>query len=138
MDHLDVVAGTSLANPVTAGLAVDLSRGLLEDLFDSGPCSGGTTGHERGAVARTLFTTRDTRADEKQALLLQLLSAADRVGIMGVAAIDDDVTSLQVRGQLGDEIIDGRTSLHKEDDLAGPLELGNKLLDGMGALNLGA
>ena len=46
VDHLHVVAGTGLTDPVTAGLAVDLSSGGLEDGLDVWPGSRGTAGHE--------------------------------------------------------------------------------------------
>ena len=46
VDHLHVVTGTGLTDPVTAGLAIDLSSSRLEDLLDVRPSRGGTTGHE--------------------------------------------------------------------------------------------
>ena len=46
VDHLHVVSGTGLADPIAAGLAVDLSSGGLEDLLDVRPGGGGTTRHE--------------------------------------------------------------------------------------------
>ena len=136
VNHLDIVTGTRLTNPVAAGLAVDLSSGFLENLLDGGPSSGGTTRHERRTMAGTLLTTRDTRSDEKQTLLLQLLSAADRVGIVGVAAIDDDVALVEVWDELLDEGIDGIASLDEQDDFSGLLELCGELLDRVCSLNL--
>ena len=129
MDHLHVVSRTGLTDPVTAGLAVDLSGSLLEDLLNVRPCSGRTTGHERGAIAGTLLTTRDTRADKEEALGLELLGATDRVRVVRVTAVNDDVTLLEVRQELLNEGIDGRTSLDEKDDFAGALELGNELLN---------
>ncbi len=64
VNHLHVVSSTILANPITAGLAVSLGGGLLKDFFDCWPGSGGATGHERRAIASTLFTTGDTRTDK--------------------------------------------------------------------------
>ncbi len=56
---------------------------------------------------------------------------------MGVTAIDDDVTGFEEGGELGDELVDGGAGLDEEDDLAGALELGSELLDGVGADDLG-
>lgn len=88
-------------------------------------------------MTSTLLTTGDTRANEQEALDLEFLRAADGVRIMGISAIDDDVAFLEVRLELGDEAVDRRTSLDEEDDFAGTLELGDKLLDGVCALDLG-
>lgn len=136
MDHLDVVAGASLTNPVAAGVTVDLGGGLLEDLFDCGPSGSRATGHERGTMASTLFTTRNTRANKEKTFGLELLGASDRIRVVGVATINDDVTLLEMGHQLGDEIIDGRPSLDEKNDLAGALEFGSKLLDRVGTLDI--
>lgn len=138
VNHLDIVSGTGLADPVAARLAVDLGSSLLEDLLDGGPCSSRTTGHERGAVTRTLLTTRDTGADEEEALRLELLCAADGIGEVRVTTVNDDVTLLEVGDELVDEGIDGSTGLDEEDDLARPLELRDKLLDGVSTLDIRA
>ena len=123
VNHLHVVSGTTLADPVAAWLALNLGSRLLEDLFDVRPCSGGTAGHEGRSVTGTLFTTRHTTADEKETLGLEILGSADGVGVVRVTTVDDDVTLLKVRGKLIDEGIDGRASLDEEDDFARRLEL---------------
>lgn len=123
MDHFHVVSGTGLADPITTRLAVNLCGGFLEDLLNVWPCSGGTTGHERGTIAGTLLTTRNTRADEEKTLGLKLLRAADRIGVMRVAAVNDDVTRFKFGHELVNERINGSTGLNKEDNLARRLEL---------------
>jgi len=138
VNHLDVVTRTSLAYPVTAGFAVDLGSGFLEDLFDGRPGSGGTTWHEGGTITGTLLTTRDTRADEKEAFGFKLLGATDGIRVVRVTTIDDDVTLLQVGLELLDETVDSRTSLDEEDDLARALEFCAEFLDGVCTLNVGA
>ena len=35
--HLDVVASAGLTHPISAGVALNLSRGLLENLLDGRP-----------------------------------------------------------------------------------------------------
>ena len=138
VDHLDVVAGTSLTNPVAAWLTLSLSGGLLEDLLDVGPSGVGTTGHERRAVTGTLLTTRDTGADEEKALGLELLGAADRVGVVRVTTVDDDVALLEVGLELANEVVDGLTGLDEEDDTPGALEVGAELLNRVGTNDVGA
>lgn len=138
MDHLNVVAGASLTDPVTAGLTIGLGGDSLEDRLDRLPGGRVTTGHERGTVAGTLLTTRDTRANEENTLLLELLGAADGVGEVRVTTVNDDITLLHVGQELVNEGIDSRASLDKKDDLARALQLGAKLLDGVGADNVGA
>ena len=138
VDHFHVVSCTVLSDPITAGLAVDLSRGGLENLLDVRPRGGRTTGHERGAVAGALLTARNTGADEEKALGLELLRAADRVGVVGVTTVNDDIALLKERHELVNESIDGGTSLDEEDNLARALELRDKLLDRVRALDVGA
>jgi hypothetical protein len=139
VDHLDVVTRASLADPITAGLAIGLGSGLLEDGLDCGPCSDGTTGHERGAVPGALFTSGYARADKEEALGLELLRATDGIGVVGVSAVDDNVALFEpALNEQADEIIYGRASFDEQNDFAGLLELGDELRDGVGALDLGS
>lgn len=138
VDHLNVVAGTGLTNPVTARLTLGLSSGLLEDLLNVGPGGIRTTGHKRRTVSGTLLTTRDTRADKQETLGLELMGSSDRVGVVGVTTVNDDVTLLEVRLELSNEVVDGLTSLDEEDDSPRPLELSAELLNGVGANDVGA
>jgi hypothetical protein len=133
VDHLDVVTSTLLTNPVAARLAVGVGSGLLEDLLDVGPGSGRSTGHEGRTVTGTLLTTGNTGTDEEETLGLELLGAAVRVGEVRVSTVDDDVALLEVGLELADEVVDGLTSLDEENDLAGSLELGAELLNGVSA-----
>jgi len=89
-------------------------------------------------VTGTLLTTGDTRADEKETLGLELLGSADRVGVVRVTTVNDDVALLKVGDELVDESVNGGTGLDEKDHLAGALELGDKLLDGLGANDVGA
>ena len=52
---------------------------------------------------------------------------------MGVAAVDEDVAGLEQRGDLLDDLIDGRAGLDHHHDLARPLQRGDQLLDGVAA-----
>ena len=131
VDHLDVVTGTLVTDPVAAGLAVALGGNALEDVLDVGPGGLVTTGHQRGTVTGTLLTTRDTAADEADALLVQVTSAAVAVGVVGVTAVNDDITLLQEGEERLNEVIDGLTSHDQEHNTTRTLELGDELLDGV-------
>ena len=89
-------------------------------------------------MTSALLTTGHTRADEEKTLGLELLCAADGVGVVGVTTVDDDVTLLELGDELVDEGIDGSTGLDEEDDFAGALELAAELLDGPRADDLSA
>lgn len=52
---------------------------------------------------------------------------------MRVATVDDDISLLEVRLEERDKVVDGRSGLDEENDLAGSLELAAKLLDRVGA-----
>jgi len=92
VNHLDVVTSACFADPVTAWFAIDLSGCCLEYLLDVGPGSWRTTRHERWTMTCTFFTTRNTRANVKKSLLLELLAAADGVWVVRVTTVNDDVT----------------------------------------------
>ena len=89
-------------------------------------------------MTSALLTTGHTRADEEKTLGLELLGAADGIRVVRVTAIDDNVSRLEVRDELLDELVDGRTGLHEEDDLARALELLAELLNRPGTDNVGA
>ena len=131
VNHLDVVASTLVTDPVTAGLTVALGGDALEDVLNVGPSILVTTGHEGGAVAGTLLTTRDTAANEADTLLAEVLGAAVAVGEVGVTAVDDDITLLQEGQERLDEVIDGLAGHDEEHNATGALELRAELLDGV-------
>ena len=128
MDHLDVVTSTLGADPVAARLAVRLGGGLLEDLLDVRPRLGVATGHERRAVTGTLLTTGDTRTYEKETFFLKFFGTADRVWVVGVTTIDDDVTRLEMGDELANEVIDSRAGLDEKNDFTRSLEFFAELL----------
>jgi len=103
-----------------------------------GPSGVGSTGHEGRTVSGTLLTTRDTGTDEQETLGLELVGSSDRVRVVRVTTVNDDVTLLKVGLELSDEVIDGLTGLDKEDDSSRGLELGAELLDGVGTDNVGS
>ena len=96
MNHLDVVPRASLANPVTARFTEGLGSSSLEDWFDGGPGGCGTARHEGRTMAGTFLSSRNTRTDEQEALLLKFLRPSDGIGIVRVTTIYNDVALLEV------------------------------------------
>lgn len=131
VDHLDVVTSTLVTDPVTARLTIRLGSNALEDVLDVWPSLFIATRHERRTIASTFFTTGNTSSDESDALLSEVLGSSVAVRVMGVTTINDDITLLDERKQLLNEVVDGRTSHDQEHDTAGLLELGDKLFDGV-------
>ena len=138
VNHLDIVARPCLTDPITARLAIDLSGSLLEYFLDGRPGGGRSSGHERRTIASTLFTTGYTGANEKKTFRFQLCGAADRIRVMGVSAVDDDIAFTKERNQLIDENIDCCTSLDKKDDFTRGLKFGDQLLGRMSTLDVGS
>jgi len=103
-----------------------------------GPSGVGSTGHEGRAVSGTLLTTGDTGTDKQEALGLELLGSSDGVGVVRVTTVNDDVTLLEVRLKLGNEVVDGLSGLDEENDSSGSLEVLAELLNGLGADDVGA
>ncbi len=137
VDHLDVMAGPLGADPVAARRAVGrLGGDGLEDRLDVRPGRGVAAGHDRRAEQRPFLAAGDARADEQQPAVLERPGAPGRVGVMGVAAVDQDVARLEQRGDLLDHLIDGRAGLDHDHDLARPLQRGDQLLDGVAADDL--
>ena len=100
VDHLHVVAGAVLAHPVAAGLAFgSLGADRLENVLHQRPRRGAAAGHHGRAEARAFLAAGDAGADVEQALALQVLGAADGVGEVRVAAVDD--AGRRVRGAAG-------------------------------------
>lgn len=137
MDHLDIVTGACFADPVTAWLTVYLGGSGLEYLLDVVPGSWGTTRHEGWPMTCTFFAAGNTTADVKKALLLELVAATDGVWVVRITTVDEDVTWLKVGYELLNKGVDGGASLDEKDNLARPLEFFNKLLDRVGALDVG-
>lgn len=133
VNHLDEVAGTSITDPVTAGLAVSLSRNVLEDLLDVGPGLLVSTGHDGGSVSGSLLTSGDTGTNKEDSLLVELLVSSVRVGEVGVTTVNDDITLLEVGQELLDERVDGGTGLDEQNDSSRSLEESTELLDGVSA-----
>src|SRR5690606_24279852 len=74
---------------------------------------------QRRAETGAFLTAGHAGADEAQALFLERLFAADRVGPQRVAAIDDDVVLVEQRHQAVNDGVRRLAGLDEDDDLAG-------------------
>lgn len=138
MNHLDVVAGAGLTNPITARLTERLSSGGLEDGLNCGPGCCRAAGHERRTIAGTLFSSRNTGTNEQEALLFKFLGPPNGIGIVGVTTVNDDITLLEMGDELLNKGVDSITGLDEKNDFARSLQFGSELLDGVSALDFGA
>ncbi len=68
MHHLDVVAGTAIAQPLTAGNVIDPGGDRLEHVADRRPRRCRTARHQRGTVAGAVLAAGNAHADEMDAL----------------------------------------------------------------------
>ncbi len=127
--HFDVVPSARLSHPVAARFRPDLSGCCLEYGLDGRPSSHRPARHERRSVTSALLATRNAGTNEEQALLLERFCAADRILVVRIATVNDNVAFLEVRLELINEIIDSFARLYEEHDLARSLELSTEFLD---------
>ena len=101
------MTGPAFAHPATTRLSVIGLRGnALEHVADQRPRLWVTARHDGGAVPGTFLATRNAHAEKSNAVLAQGLPAPLAVLEIGVAAIDDDVTLLEMRQQAVDNQVD--------------------------------
>ncbi len=133
MHHLDEVAGAVGADVGAAGHAVDVRGDLLEQRAERLVGLGGTAGHDRRAVERTLLAAGDARADEVQAALAHRLLPADGVGVERVTAVDDDVALFHRVGELVDDGVGRVAGLDHDHHPARLLKRGKEFGDRLAA-----
>ena len=128
MDGLDEVTGASRTDVGDAGAVLHLSRHLVHQALDGVVRGFGAAGHHAGTLQSTLGTTGHTHADEAEALALELLHTALGVVVVRVATIDEQITFLEVRGDLVNNSIHSRSCLDHHQDPARTLELADEVL----------
>src|SRR5438876_1107074 len=97
VNHLDIVTGTLITNPVAACLTITLCSNTLENIFDERPCLFITTRHQTGSIPSSFFSTRYTSADESNFFPSEVLGSTVGIREMRVATINDDVSRLDMR-----------------------------------------
>ena len=137
MHHFDEVPGAVFADPVAAGFAVFGFGGYrLQDGFDVRPGVGVAAGHDGRPVARAFFAAGDANAEVADALFAQGGNAAVGVGVVAVAAVDNDVAGLQIGQQLGDGLVYGISGAHHQHDDARFCKAVGEFLQAVGAADL--
>jgi hypothetical protein len=137
VDHFDIMARSRFTNPVAAWLAVRLGSCLLEDLLDGGPSRGRASRHERWAITSAFLAARDSSTYKKEAFGFKILGSADRVWVVRIATVNNDIALFQVRFEQFNKVVDGGSSFDEEKYFAGFFEFGTELLD-FGTLYFGA
>ena len=111
--HLHVVASTGLTHPIAARVAFHLRGRCLENGFDVRPCGGRASRHEGRTKASAFFTAGNTGSDKKEALFFEFFGSADRIRVVGVSTINDDIALLEFGEELVNEVVNRRTGLDK-------------------------
>jgi len=123
VDHFDKVTRSTTTNPIAARFALfGLSADTLEDVFDVRPSVRVSTRHDAGALECAFFTAGNTGSDEQNAFIGKIFGAANTVGELTVATVDDDVAFVQVRQQPVDNHVDWFSSFNHDHDAARALE----------------
>ena len=136
--HLDIVPRAVFADPVAARRAVHLGRDRLEDRPDMRPRGMGPAGHDRGPEASPLLAAGNAGPDVEQAVRFDMGRPADRIAVIRVAAVDDDIARLQKRDQLFDETVHRRSGLDQHHHATRALEHADQFAQRMGAPDRGA
>ena len=142
VDHLDEVtraAGAAVQVPVLGGPGPGPARGGIR-----GPGARGDAAEDRVQVLHRPVLAADHQAEASlqaedpaggadvhvvQLLRLELLRPVDVVPVVGVAAVDHDVTRLEQPGQLVEDRPGDRRGQH-QPGRPGLLQLGHELLEG--------
>ena len=132
MDHFDVVAGAARADPLAAGdvlVRPHLGGDGLEDGLHKRPSLLAPAGHHAGTQAAPLLTAGNARTHIPEPFRLDPSGSPLGVGEVGVAAVDNHVAVIQEPEQVVDELVDRRTGLDHEHDLARPGHSGHELFE---------
>jgi hypothetical protein len=136
MHHFYVMARTFFADPIAAWRTVfDLGGNRLENVFHMRPCGRRSTRHDAWSAASALFSTRNTRSNEKQTLGFEFTLAAVCVIVERISTVDDDVAGFQIRGDLSNKVIHWLAGLDEHHDAAWALEFRNQFLNRVCALH---
>ena len=127
------MAGAVGAEPFAAGDAIDLGGDGLEDRLEVRPGFGVAAGHDGGAFERAFLAAGDAGADVEQAALGGHFAAADGVGIVAVAAVDQDVAGFEQRTEFADQVVHRFPGADHHHDLARAGESGDEFGDAAAA-----
>jgi hypothetical protein len=92
------------------------------------PCGRTAAGHHAGAFQSAFLAAGHAGADVEKALRLDIRGAANGVGEVTVAAVDENVARLQQRNQLLDHFIHCAAGLDHHEDFAGLFQIRRQFL----------
>jgi len=130
------MAHTVSAKIRAARLTVDFRRDGGEDWGHLVPRFPRAPGHDARSFESALLASGDPCAQEVDPLFRERFCPPDRVLVIGVAAVDDDVARLQERQELVDDSVHRRSRLHHHHDLAGPRERLHEVAEAVGGNDL--
>ena len=131
--HFNKVTRAVLPHIIAAGLAIHMGANGLKNILHLLPGSAAAARHHAGAMQRTLLAARYAGAQVVQALTFDILGAADGIGEVAVAAVDDGITRCQDGQQLRDDLIHRLARANHQHHLARKLQAVGQLLPGMRA-----
>ena len=134
--HFDKMSGAVFAHPVATGFAGRRFGGDgLQNRFYMRPGFFIAAGHNRRSVTRAFFTAGNAGSYKTDAFLAQIPGAPFGIGIIGIAAIDNDVAGIQKRQQLIDKVINRFAGAHHQQDFARMIEHRHQFFQAVGSLN---
>jgi len=136
MHHFYVVPGTTGADIGHTGTGAGFRRDGGQHRFQFFPGIFRTARHEAWSPEGAFLAAGHTHAHEVEAEFRHLSRTTLGVGEERVATVDDDIAFLKVGSELLNDRVDGRSSLHQEDDSARPLQRVDEFLNGGGADNI--
>ena len=136
VNHFYEVTGTCVADPITTGLPVfGLGSDSLQNGLNMRPGFFVSPGHDGRAVARSLFSPGNTGSNKADPFGRQLFVPAIAIFVVGVSAVDDDVSRLQNIHNRLDGKVHGFTGLHHQHDNSWLLESQHHVFDVMVSLH---
>ena len=99
----------------------------LEDGVEVLDCGFGAADHHAVAALESPDAAAGAYVDVVDTFGGEVFGAADVVDVVGVAAVDEDVAGFEMRGELGDGVLDDASGNHQPDG-AGFGELAEQVL----------
>jgi len=128
VDHLHVMARTAGADVGAARFAVHVGADLRQHGFHLRVRVAGAARHDARSEQGAFLPAGDAGADKAQPACFQRRTATNGVQEIGVAAVDQDVASLQMWREVIDGLIDRRSGLDHHQDPARLVELPHQFL----------
>ena len=128
MNHLDEMASPVRPDVSCTWAVLRFGRDCFPNRTNLFIGLGGTSRHQARPVTRALFATRYARTDKTEALLLKCCFTANRVGKLGIAAINNNIAGFEKWLELFNRPVDRWPGLDHHHDLARALETFDKVL----------